>query len=125
MTHTPPDPSEPGTARETGALLLALGGLATAFGAASCCALPLFLGAIGIGTAWLGTIALLAGPYRLPLVLAALVSIGSGAGLLWRQRTLARACAGHAACGHPAVSLVATMVLSLGAVLAVLGYVFA
>ena len=120
-----PEPAAPGSVRETGALLLALGGLATAFGAAACCALPLLLGAIGVGTAWLGSIALIAAPYRLLLVLAALLSIGAGAALLWRQRVLARACAEGAVCGRPAVSRTATLMLSLGLVLAVLGYVFA
>jgi mercuric ion transport protein len=118
------DPAAPGSARETGALLLALGALATAFGAASCCALPLLLGAAGIGAAWLGAVALAAAPYRLALVLAALAGIGAGAVLLWRQRVLARACAAGV-CGRPAVSRAATLLLALGFVLAVLGAVFA
>ena len=37
-------PKERETTKETGALLLAIGGLAAAFGAASCCAIPMLLG---------------------------------------------------------------------------------
>jgi len=44
-------------ARDTSALLLAAGGLAAAFGAASCCALPLLFGSLSLGTAWLVTAA--------------------------------------------------------------------
>jgi mercuric ion transport protein len=44
--------------------LLVAGGLVSAFGAASCCAIPLLLGSLGLASAWLGSLALLAGPYR-------------------------------------------------------------
>ena len=54
--------------RDTGALLLAAGGLTAAFGAASCCALPLLLGSLGLGSAWLVTVAWFAAPHRLDLV---------------------------------------------------------
>jgi len=53
------------TIKQTGALLLALGGIATAFGAASCCALPLLLGSLGLGGAWLIAVAWIADPHRL------------------------------------------------------------
>ncbi len=45
-----------------GAVLFTVGGLAAAFGVASCCALPLLLTTIGVSTAWLGGVALLARP---------------------------------------------------------------
>jgi hypothetical protein len=51
-------------ARDTGALLLAAGGLAAAFGAASCCALPLLLGSVGLGSAWLVAVACRGGLVR-------------------------------------------------------------
>jgi len=56
------------SARDTGALLLAAEGLAAAFGAASCCALPLLFGSLGLGTAWLVTVAWFAAPHRLALL---------------------------------------------------------
>lgn len=45
-------------ARAVGATILAVGGLAAAFGAAACCALPAGLGALGLGSAWLIGVAL-------------------------------------------------------------------
>ena len=50
--------------RGAGAAALTLGGLRAAFGAASCCALPILLSGAGLGTAWLGGVAELATPYR-------------------------------------------------------------
>jgi hypothetical protein len=76
--------------RDTGALLLAAGGLAAAFGAASCCALPLLLGSLGLGSAWLVTVAWFAAPHRLALlavsisVLPAPVACCSGVVDAWR-----------------------------------------
>ena len=117
--------SEPKALSETGATLLAAGGFAAAFGAASCCALPVLLGSLGLGSAWLGSLALVAGPYRPVLLAAAVVCLVSGGGLLlWRHR-VALACAPGAACGRSMVTRLITGVLSLGAVLTVLGFLFA
>jgi mercuric ion transport protein len=109
---------------DMGATLLAAGGLTAAFGAASCCALPLLLGSLGIATAWLGGLALLAGPYRPMLLAAAVVSLVGGGLLLWRRRAVV-ACAPGAACTRPATTALLAGALSLGAVLTVLGFVFA
>jgi mercuric ion transport protein len=108
-------------AGENGALLLAAGGLAAAFGAASCCALPMLLGAIGISG--LGGIALLAAPYQPWLLLAAAACVLVGGGLLWRSR--AAACPPRTACGRPGLRLVTTLALTLGAILVALGYAIA
>ena len=109
--------------RENGALLLAGGGLAAAFGVASCCALPVLLGAVGIGGAWLGGIALLAGPYQPWLLLAAATSLFAAGGLLWRTR--AAAGPSGAVCARPGLRLLTTITLALAAILALLGYAIA
>jgi len=62
----------------TGATLFAATGFAAAFGAASCCALPVLLGSLGLGSAWLVSLAFLAGPYRPVLLAAAIVCLVSG-----------------------------------------------
>jgi len=112
-------------ARDRGAILLAAGGLAAAFGAASCCALPLLFGSLGLGTAWLVTVAWFAAPHRLALLVIAIIGLGSGgAVLLWRRRRIG-ACAAGVACGNPVVTALVTCVLSLGVVLVVLGFMFA
>src|SRR5713101_8687139 len=92
-------------ARDTGALLLAAGGLAAAFGAASCCALPLLLGSLGLGSAWLVTVAWFAAPYRVALLAMAVACLlGGGGVLLWRRHRIA-ACAPGATCGPPAITI--------------------
>lgn len=108
----------------SGAVLLTLGGLAAAFGAASCCALPFLLATAGLGTAWLGGIALLAAPHRTFLLAAAALCLVGGAVLLWRQRA-AVACAPGAVCSRPAVRGLTAVGLLLGSVLLYLGYAYA
>jgi mercuric ion transport protein len=112
------------TASEIGLTLLVAGGLVSAFGAASCCALPLLIGALGIGGAWFGSLALLAGPHRPELLAAAVICLVAG-GMLLRRRRAAAACAPGAVCGRPLLTTVVTWALSLGAFLTALGFVFA
>jgi mercuric ion transport protein len=108
-------------ASETGATLLVAGGLVSAFGAASCCALPVLLGSFGL---WLGSIALLAGPHCLGLLAAAVICLVAGGGvLLWRRGVTT--CAPGAVCGRPMPSALIAGALSLGPILTVLGFVFA
>jgi mercuric ion transport protein len=117
-------PSERAPLRDTGALMLAAGGLAAAFGAASCCALPLLLGSLGLSSAWLVAVAWLAAPHRIALLIAAVVCLlGSGGMFVWRRRIVA--CAPGLPCGRPAITALLMGVLSVGAVLAVLGFMYA
>ena len=114
-----------GTVSDAGATLLAAGGLAAAFGAASCCALPMLLGSLGLAGAWLGSLALLAAPYRPLLLTGAVVGLVGGSLLFWRGRSAVACVPGAAACGQPRTAAFVLGVLSLGAVLTVLGFVFA
>ena len=107
-----------------GDLLLALTGLTAAFGAASCCALPLLLGSLGLGSAWLIGIAWIAAPHRLALLLAAVIClVGAGGIFDWRRRIAV--CTPSTPCGRPATTALLVCIMSLGAVLAVLGYLYA
>ncbi|HEV8679791.1 MAG TPA: mercuric transporter MerT family protein [Stellaceae bacterium] len=110
---------------DTGGLLLTAGGLAAAFGAAACCALPVVLGAVGLGGAWLATIAWVAAPHRGALLAIAIVCLLSGAVLPVLLRRRAAVCAPGTVCARPAVTLLTTGGLSLGTVLAVLAFVYA
>jgi mercuric ion transport protein len=119
-------PREPpaGRGRDTGALLLAGGGLAAAFGAASCCALPIVFGSVGLGSAWLATVAWVAAPHRTALLIAALVCLVAGGGVfLWRRRTAS--CVSDAICARPVGTMLMIGLLSLGTILSVLGYLYA
>lgn len=113
-------------ARGTGAVLLTLGGLAAAFGVASCCALPFLLATAGLGTAWLYGIAVLAAPHRGFLLGAAAICLAGGAVLLWRQRQRRTAvtCAPGGVCSHPAVRGLTLVCLLAGLVLLYLGYTY-
>lgn len=70
-----------------GPLAFAAGGIAAAFGVASCCALPMLLGGIGLG----GLASALFLPavirFQTYLAVAALVCIVAGSALLWRRRS--------------------------------------
>jgi len=117
-------PSERAPLRDAGALMLAAGGLAAAFGAASCCALPLLLGSLGLSSAWLFAVAWFAAPYRIALLSAAVVCLlGAGGMFVWRRRAFA--CAPGALCGRPAITALLIGGLSLGAVLTVIGFLYA
>ena len=117
-------PAERASLRDTSALILAAGGLAAAFGAASCCALPLLLGSLGLGSGWLVAVGWVVAPHRLALLLAAVIClIGAGGVFVWRRRVAA--CTPGMSCGRPATTTLLVCVISLGAVLAVLGYLYA
>lgn len=109
----PPQPSASETGRDTAKTALAATGLLAAFGVAACCALPVALGAVGLGSAGLFAVATLVGPYQLPALAAAVVSL-SGAGLImWRQRRL-RACGSVGACSRPAIDWSSKLAVALG-----------
>ena len=118
--------SNPQTAapREIGSVLLVAGGLAAAFGAASCCALPLLLGSLGLGSAWLVTVAWFAAPHRIALLIAALLAILGGSSVfLWRRHVTA--CTPGAVCARPGTTALMTILVLTGGVLVVLGYLYA
>jgi mercuric ion transport protein len=105
-----------------GAASLTLGGIAAAFGVASCCALPFLLASIGIGSAWLGGIGLAAAPYRTPLLLIGALCLAAGAVSLARQQITASRCGPDGVCTPPAVRIVTLVGLLIGLVLLYLGY---
>jgi mercuric ion transport protein len=63
-------------------------GFVAAFGVASCCGLPFLLATVGLGSAWLGGLALIAAPHMVFLLAAATICLVAAAILLSRQRRL-------------------------------------
>jgi mercuric ion transport protein len=112
----------PPTAR--GAGLLTVAGIAAAFGAASCCALPILLTTAGLSAAWLGGFAAIAAPFRIVLLWAGLFSLIGGAILLFRQQRAAMTCGPNGTCTPRWVRGVLLVGLVCGAVLLWLGYVY-
>lgn len=99
------------------------GGILASFGAATCCALPLALASVGLGTAWLGSISPVVAPFRTPLlVIAAILLLTGAAHLVWQSR-LTRACPTDVACGSPTFRAMTTAGLMIGTAL-VAGAVF-
>lgn len=107
-----------------GGSFLTLGGLAAAFGLASCCALPLLLASLGLGTAWLTGVALAAVPHRNTLLMVSAVALCSGAVLLWRQQRRAMTCAPGGVCASPSVRALNLLGLVIGAILLWAGYTY-
>ncbi|MDE2167014.1 MAG: mercuric reductase [Alphaproteobacteria bacterium] len=95
-------------------MALAASGAAAAFGAASCCAIPMLLGGIGLGGLGSAIFMPVLAPYQSYLIAAAAVCLVAGGGLLWWRN----ACACRDARALTAVTLIG---LVLGAALLVLG----
>ena len=104
-------------------VLLTAGGLAAAFGVASCCGLPFLLATAGLSTAWLGGIAMLAAPHRTFLLAAAALCLLGGAIVLWRQRAVV--CAPGSVCARPVIRSLTAVALLFGLGLLYLGYTYA
>jgi mercuric ion transport protein len=110
-------------AKGVGAIFLTASGIAAAFAVASCCALPIILGGLGIGTAWLFGLAVFAAPHRTLLLGIGALALGAAAVAMWRQRSAV--CEPGAWCGRPAVRLTTGIGLILGILLLVAGYEYA
>ena len=115
----------PSPAQGRGAVLLTAGGLVAAFSVASCCGLPFVLATLGLGTAWLYGIAVLAAPHRTILLAAAGMFLLGGAFLMWRQWKTAVACRPGGICTRPAVRGLTMAGLLAGFILLYLGYAYA
>jgi mercuric ion transport protein len=122
------EPTQPGTTPRRNSfrapLLLAGGGAAAGFFAASCCALPVLLGSAGLGSGWLITLVWLWAPHRIFLLIAAVILLAGGAGaFLWRRRVAH--CAVRASAAGLVAGAVLAVILVLGSVLVLLGFLYA
>lgn len=116
---------DPGRPKGFGAISLAVGGIASGFVAATCCALPMLLASAGLGSAWLVGIAVPAAPYRLWFVAFGVISLLAGGVLLARQQMRAARCGTDGECVPASLRIVTLVGLLLGAVLLWLGYRYA
>jgi mercuric ion transport protein len=106
----------------TGAVVLTAGGLLAGFAAAACCALPLLLGTLGLGSAWLFTVAAVAAPHRTAILIMGGAALALAAVLWWRQRT--DVCEPGVWCAKPGVRILTLIGLVIGVMLLVAGYVY-
>jgi mercuric ion transport protein len=92
--------------------IFAVGGLLAAFGAASCCALPIALSLVGISAASLVGVGFLAAQYQEQLFYGAVVLLLAAAFVMWRQRR-ALACSPGMTCARPVLDRVSKIGLLL------------
>lgn len=110
------------SASERGVVLLTIGGIAAAFGAAACCALPVLLTSVGIGAVWLGGIGSVAAPHRELLLWLGIFSLATGAILLLRVQRGAIACGTDGRCTPRWLRALLAAGLVCGVTLLWLGY---
>ena len=106
------------------AAVLTVAGVAAAFGVASCCALPMMLYGLGIGSAGLLGIAAFAEPHRTPLLIAGAMCLLAGAALTFFYRRAATNCATDTQRPRPVARSLIGAGIFLGSILLVLGYVY-
>lgn len=92
--------------------LLAVGSMAGAILASSCCVLPLALVTLGIGGAWMSNLTALA-PYKAHVLAGTLVALGAGFWHVYRRP--ANACEPGTSCAVPASRRFTKTVLWLAA----------
>lgn len=97
-----------------GAAGLASAGLAAAFGLAACCALPIILTGIGLGTAWLAWPSSVADPLRIYLTPLAAISLAGAAFLVLRNPA---SCAPGDLCARPVTRVILGLLVIVGAIL--------
>lgn len=105
-----------------GAVTLTLAGIAAGFGVAACCALPILFASAGIGAAWLGGVAIVAAPYRTPLLVVGALCLIAGAALLLRQQLTAARCGPGGVCTPRWMRILTLAGLIFGAALLWGGY---
>ena len=118
-TSTNRSPRKPSGA---GAVVLAAGGVLAGLATASCCALPILLGTLGLGSAGLFRLAVIAAPHRTVLLVIGGAAIATAAVLLWRQKT--EVCEPGALCAKPGVRITTAIGLVIGVVLLIAGYLY-
>lgn len=117
-----PDGNPVGSAdKSSGRMWLAVGGLAAAIGASSCCVLPLVLFALGVSGAWIGNVTALA-PYQPYFVVAAVAFLGVGFFRVYRRPRAA--CAEGETCARPSSSRLVKIALWTATVLVAIAIVF-
>lgn len=113
----PTSPAHLASLHTIGPIAFAAGGVAAAFGAASCCAIPMLLGGIGLGGLGSALFMPVLVPFQPYLLAAALGCLAAGGVLLCRRQS----CARH---GARTASMITLIGLALGAALLALGFVY-
>lgn len=108
--------------KSTGAVALVTGGIATAFCLAACCAIPILLAGVGIGTAWLTPVVSASQPHVGILTAVSVVALIGSVVIVWRAP---KHCQPGSLCARPAFRWAVTVAALIGAVLLVLSKIYA
>ena len=108
--------------RDWSGMALTIGGVGAAFAAAACCGLPIALGAVGLGSAWLFGLARVAAPHRIALLITASLLLAAGVIATWQQSK--RFCQDGRWCSRRSVKVATWAGLLVGVLLLALGYVY-
>lgn len=104
-----------------GSTLLAVGGLASAIGAASCCVVPFAMFTLGVGGAWISNLTALE-PYQPVFIAIAITCLGYGFHFVYRKPRIA--CAENQFCARPFATRMAKIALWTATVSVILAVAF-
>lgn len=100
--------------RLSGTWLLAAGGILGALAASSCCVVPLALISLGVGSAWMSNLTILA-PYGAYTLTFALICVAAGFYVVYRKPKAA--CTAEMVCARPVSNRFVKMSLWSGAII--------
>jgi mercuric ion transport protein len=108
--------------KTTSAVALVSGGLATAFALAACCAIPILLAGVGVGTGWLGPLVAVSQPYANILTAISVVALLASMAIVIRAP---KHCEPGSLCARPAFRWSIIALALAGAVLLILSKMYA
>ena len=109
-------------AKSSGAIALAISGIASAFALSACCALPILLAGAGFTTLWLAPFGAAGSQFRAPLTVLAAVSLAGAAFIVSRS---AKTCQPGDLCARPWFRAAIAAAAVFGAVLLIMSKLYA
>ena len=108
--------------KSSGAIALAISGIASAFALAACCALPILLAGVGFTSYWLSPFGAVGSHFRTPLTALAAVSLAGSAFIVLRS---AKTCQPGDLCARPWFRASIIAAAAFGTVLLVVSKLYA
>lgn len=108
--------------KTTGAVALVTGGIVSAFCLAACCAIPILLAGIGIGSGWLGPVVSASQPYATILTIFSGLALVASVVIVWRAP---KHCQPGSLCARPWFRWTVTVAAVIGAILLILSKIYA
>lgn len=103
-------------AKSTGAVALVTGGFVSAFCLAGCCAIPILLAGVGIGSGWLTPVVSASQPYATILTIFSALALVASVAIVWRAP---KHCEPGSLCARSWFRWTVTVAAMIGAILLV------